>query len=1764
MKLRTKICKYAGMTKRIPILWLVLVMCLSFLAASSLADPAEHEHDYTAGWKFFQTPAEAAGFASIPGWNPSMSHGMVAKCACGATNSQYNVWTEAHHFDENGICTKCGYEQGYTVSVQYSVPDGYTALQSVSKTGAAGTEYSFQSPAIEGLMPDQTAVSGTIGSADENYTVNYTEAAYTVTVHYTVPEGYDAPAPQSITDSTGTAYNLESPVVPDLKAERNAVTGTIGDHDESFTVAYSEIRYVITVEYEVPAGVQAPERKREIGAPGMKYQFESPPIAGLVPDKDEVKGQIGASDETITVTYYAETHTVTVNYTAPEGFNVPASVSKSGKPGTEYSFESPAVEGLVPDQATVSGSIGSADETKTVTYSEGEHTVTVKYVVPDGYDKPNDKSITFRAGTAYSFTSPDINHLMPNQAVVSGLIGHTDETITVTYAEAGNTVTVDYHVPSGYTRPAPHIMTGRAGSSYSYQVPELEGLEADTKVVSGTFGETDSTVWVTYTPIRYYTATARHINEYGDEMYTPRIKQGLKSGDSYTFDYIPTSNFRPDQSRISGSILDHDEVVTFTYSHVTSNTEWHNGSGECTHPADKIEEYDPRYDGAHYHMVEQYCTQCRASRNKYRIPCTDADGNGFCDSCAQNLGERDDGYTLTVNYVVPDGYPKPETVTKKSYSGSQYFIQSPTIPGIVPDKAIVQGSFSSDTTITVTYYVPRSLRIHYVFPEGYPKSRNYDQVLYFKSGDSYQVSAPAASDLAPSPGAIRGTMGNQDVDVTVEYYYNQSVTASYYLTINYVVPEGFTAPDQMRTQVPSGNRYNIESPYVNGLYCTRPCVTGTMGNADQTVTVEYKKTVLHRLTVNYNVPALYSEQVPETYTAEMLEGDSYSVSSPKITGLYADTSVVQGTMGDRDVTVDVTYKEYGVAVEPQEYTLTINYVVMGGTGHMEYYQVKAGAMYYYPTPAMDHKKPDREYVSGLMPEGNQFEEVTYSPAWLLTINYTYPEDYTGPKQPTYSKLYCQGEKYKVRSPHLVQNGLDCGNLWKVEGTMGTQDVTVNVVYSWLSAKLTVDYTFPDNYTGEKPETHTQTLRFGQAYNVPSPQYEHLTPSINTVHGNMGGFDIKVTVAYEWTPHTLTVNFTYPENYTGARQEPYVRTVGETQTYRYFPRTSISTDGGAMLVPIPGALTGTMGTEDITETVEYRWVHTLTINYTFPEAYFDTYGGTAPAPDVRLYAEGEKYSIRSPDYQDLVPVPLDVEGTMGTEDQEAWVEYDFGHTLTVNFTFPEGYAGEKPETHTEKVRTHDPVHYEPPKLEGMIAEPALIEYPEMGMADRTETVNYRYDKPRLTVTFTFPAEYFSVYGGEPPATVVEYYEEGEAYRVPLPAYTELIPSPPVVDGFMGAEDLDINVTYDFAHKLTVNFTFPADYQGEKPGTYVGYYRTHEPVRYEPPKVTELKPEPAVIEYEEMGYQDRTVTVTYKPCNHEGTGRTYEKIGNISHMVLCAACGAELGNEEHEWGDMLYNETDHWRFCSICQSGYFEEPHNIFYISFIDVHDVVCYGCGWRLDNVPHTFVKESEEGGVIIEKCVCGRTRKVYPVTGGENQTVTKPENRASVHIEANHEKFEDRVECDGKVLTPGEDFHDSDGSTVIELTQEFLSKLFTGDHTLTVHFDDGVAISTFTTTYKPVFGPATFTLPAAIKTVEAGAFEGNPAISVVYVPDTCTSVGANAFKDCTGLRQIRLPKNCAIDDSAFDGCTGPISIFAPAGGTTKTWADKNKIPFVAE
>ncbi len=105
---------------------------------------------------------------------------------------------------------------------------------------------------------------------------------------------------------------------------------------------------------------------------------------------------------------------------------------------------------------------------------------------------------------------------------------------------------------------------------------------------------------------------------------------------------------------------------------------------------------------------------------------------------------------------------------------------------------------------------------------------------------------------------------------------------------------------------------------------------------------------------------------------------------------------------------------------------------------------------------------------------------------------------------------------------------------------------------------------------------------------------------------------------------------------------------------------------------------------------------------------------------------------------------------------------------------------------------------------------------------------------------------------------------------------------------------------------------------------------------------------------------------------------------------------------------------------------------------------------------------------------------------------------------------------------------------------------------------------TVTAIYVPVYGTPDYTLPAFLQTIGDNAFEGAD-MKVIYVPDSCTYIGNEAFKNCKSLTQIRLPKNCTISTSAFEGCTGLTAIFAQAGGTTESWCQNHPdIAFTTE
>lgn len=146
--------------------------------------------------------------------------------------------------------------------------------------------------------------------------------------------------------------------------------------------------------------------------------FSSPTIAGyaLKYDSDSfvtyemmdkyfpASNYVRQGSATYTV-YYVKTYTHSVYYMY--GVNTrPAATaaSKTGKPGTSYSFTSPKITGYSPTQSTVSGTIGSSNSSTTVYYYP--YTYTVSYNANGGSGAPASQTKTYGVNLTLSSTIP--------------------------------------------------------------------------------------------------------------------------------------------------------------------------------------------------------------------------------------------------------------------------------------------------------------------------------------------------------------------------------------------------------------------------------------------------------------------------------------------------------------------------------------------------------------------------------------------------------------------------------------------------------------------------------------------------------------------------------------------------------------------------------------------------------------------------------------------------------------------------------------------------------------------------------------------------------------------------------------------------------------------------------------------------------------------------------------------------------------------------------------------------------------------------------------------------------------------------------------------------------------------------------------------------------------------------------------------------------------------------------------------------------------
>ena len=587
------------------------------------------------------------------------------------------------------------------------------------------------------------------------------------------------------------------------------------------------------------------------------------------------------------------------------------------------------------------------------------------------------------------------------------------------------------------------------------------------------------------------------------------------------------------------------------------------------------------------------------------------------------------------SYTYTEGATLPTDISKLGHSfGGWYDNANFNGNAITSISANETGDKTFWAKWTVNSY---ALTINYKYSNGTQAATTHTENVNYNT--DYSVTSPAITGYTADQPVVSGTMGTEAVTVNVVYSIN-----SYNLSVNYKYADGTPAATTHTESVNYNAAYSVTSPVITGYTASQATVSGTMGTEDVTVDVTYNINS-YNLTINYK----YSNgtQAAPTHTESVNYNVGYSVSSPAITGYTADQTVVSGTMGTADVTVNVVYNI-------NSYALTINYKYSDGspaaTTHTE--NVNYNTAYSVISPTITGYTADQTVVSGTMGTAAVTVDVTYSiNSYALTINYKYTNGTTA--APAHTENVNYNVAYSVTSPVLTGYTAD---QTVVSGTMGTEPVTVNVVYNINSYNLIINYKYADG--SPAATTHTESVNYNAAYSVNSPVITGYTANQTVVSGTMGTADVTVDVVYSINSYNLTINYKYAD---GTQAAP-----AHSESINYNVAYSVTSPVITGYTADQAVVSGTMGTANVTVNVVYNInSYNLTIYYKYANG---TTAATTHTGSVNYHVA---YSVTSPHIDGYVASKTTVAGTMADNDLTVNVTY---YQVTTNIVDATNCAG----------------------------------------------------------------------------------------------------------------------------------------------------------------------------------------------------------------------------------------------------------------------------------------------------------------------------------------------------------------------------------------------------------------------------------------------------------------------------------------------------------
>ena len=513
------------------------------------------------------------------------------------------------------------------------------------------------------------------------------------------------------------------------------------------------------------------------------------------------------------------------------------------------------------------------------------YTVTIHYADENGNTLANDFVGKYYYQDKYSVISPQVAGYLANQTVISGTLGAENVEITVTYAKTSGQLNIIYVYGDSQTiAKETYTQSIVVGEDYAVLSPEYVGYTADKPIVSGTVtgaqAESGITIYVTYTPKNYVVS----------------------------FDAA------------GGTLQDGDNTKTVAYNNIYG--------------------FDPTKP-----YGEQYYALPTPIRTGYEfIGWQDENGNLITEDTKVILSEnhtltakwQGQLFTLTVNYYyseVGGELAAEKFVTRVEY-GTEYNFPSPYIEGYTPAPDVIGVMGAGSRVIDVIYTIDaHSITIHYVGPNGEQMANDYTAVQDYNT--DYSVTSPTISGYTADQTVVSGTVGIEDIDITVNYEY-----IDYTLTINYLIDDETLKPE---TVVVEGlhikDTYSYPSPEIIGYTASSSVVSGTVGTSNITVNVNYSRNS-YILKINYIYGSdildetLIGTTASPSVSYSLNYGAEYNYASPVIKGYFATLDSVNGVMPANDVEITVHYNQaLFVSVEWGNLTFDYNQATWDADSH---------------------------------------------------------------------------------------------------------------------------------------------------------------------------------------------------------------------------------------------------------------------------------------------------------------------------------------------------------------------------------------------------------------------------------------------------------------------------------------------------------------------------------------------------------------------------------------------------------------------------------------------------------------------------------------------------------------------------------------------------------------------------------------------------------------------------------------------------------------